>query len=520
MAERGKRPGDYRYVHYPTKRPEGSFPNSLIRRKLSMSEATVSVSAASPVNIEMASNLSQLDVFGKAHHGAARVSTRRAAIVASVGFTALLALAQTDPVAAQVAPNLGTAAPYAVLGTNIAATSGTVTCTGSAINGNVGTTFTSITNNACAISGTIDAPVNAAVVADFNSAYAAIDAANPCTNVLTPVTQTLAPGVYCTPAGFTLGAGVILTLNGSASDVWVFRIGTGGLGALTLTSAQVVMNGGANACNVYWKTAEAATLTDSNFLGTILSGAAVSMTNGTWFGRGLARTDVTITNAAPLSFAGCGAPNSISVSKNFTDNNAASVPVALTCTSGTVAATPLNASESSLAVFTVTGANPVGTTCTATETVPVGYVANQTNCVGVALGGICTITNTLGAANTITVNKDFTDNNTATVPVALTCTSGTVTATPLNASEASPAVFTVSGASVGATCRATETVPVGYSATQTNCLNVSLGGSCTIINALSQQGAALIPARSGWGMILLAGMLVLLGFATIRRLVP
>lgn len=78
------------------------------------------------------------------------------------------------------------------------------------------------------------------------------------------------------------------------------------------------------------------------------------------------------------------------------------MPVDLTCTSGTVATTPLNASESLPAVFTVTGADP-GATCTATETVPAGYTANQADCVGVALGGSCEITNTVNS-DTIVVN--------------------------------------------------------------------------------------------------------------------
>jgi hypothetical protein len=47
----------------------------------------------------------------------------------------------------------------------------------------------------------------------------------------------------CSAAGTTIGAGVIFTLNGNASDVWVFKIGTGGLGALTGNSFQVVMGG-------------------------------------------------------------------------------------------------------------------------------------------------------------------------------------------------------------------------------------------------------------------------------------
>jgi hypothetical protein len=174
----------------------------------------------------------------------------------------------------------------------------------------------------------------------------------------------------------------------------VFWVGTGGLGALTLTSAQVVMGGAALACNVYWKTAQAATLTDSSFVGTVLAGSAVTMTRGSWVGRALARTDATITDAAPLTFAGCSAPASITVNKDFIPNSAATVPVALSCTSGTVTITPLNASEAAPAVFTVGGAGP-GATCTATETVPVGYTANQASCVSMPLGGSCTIINTL-----------------------------------------------------------------------------------------------------------------------------
>ena len=212
---------------------------------------------------------------------------------------------------AQVAPNLGTTAPFAVLGTNAIPTSGTVTCTdtgpGIGIFGQVGTTFPGgITNTGCTITGPIVAPVAAGVVADFNTAFASIDTQNPaCTGVIPIVTTVLPPGVYCSAAATTIGAGVILTLNGTASDVWIFRVGTGGLGALTLTNAQVVMGGAANACNVYWKTASAATVTDSAFVGTVLSGAAATMTRGSWTGRVMATTDVTLTDPAP--FTGCAA---------------------------------------------------------------------------------------------------------------------------------------------------------------------------------------------------------------------
>src|SRR5665811_2103621 len=97
-------------------------------------------------------------------------------------------------------------------------------------------------------------------------------AAIECDQVLTGTLAgvTLSPGVYCFDAAATLTG--TLTLNGPADGVWIFKIGTLGTGALTGTGINVVMAGGATTqCpNVYWWVAQGATLTDSNFLGTIL----------------------------------------------------------------------------------------------------------------------------------------------------------------------------------------------------------------------------------------------------------
>lgn len=317
-------------------------------------------------------------------------------IPAGIGL-ALLLLVSGPALAAAVAPDLGAAWTYTALGLNAIPTVGTLTCTGSGINGNVGSTFNSITNTSCTITGSTDAPVTGTVVDDFATAYSALDTANPvCDGVIPTTSTTLPPGVYCSAAGTTLGAGVIFTLNGTANDVWVFKIGTGGGGALTGTGFQVVMAGTAQPCNVYWWTAEAATLTDSTFVGTILSGSSFTMTRGSYNGRAMATTDTTVTAVGSMTFAGCAAPSpsSITVNKNFSDNNPDPVSVALTCTSGTVTTTPLNAAEGAPAVFIVTGAG-VGATCRATETVPPGYTANQANCAAVALNGNCTIINTL-----------------------------------------------------------------------------------------------------------------------------
>ena len=327
-----------------------------------------------------------------------------------LGFAALLYGASPALAQVPVSPDLGAAAPFAVLGANAVPVIGTVTCSdtgpGIGINGQVGTTFAGGITNAppCTITGPIVAPVGGGVVTAFNSALAAIDVQNPvCTGVIPIVSTVLPPGVYCSAAGTTIGAGVTITLSGSASDVWIFRVGTSAPGALTITSGAVVMGGAALACNVFWKTSAAATLTDATFNGTLLSGAAVTMTRTNWVGRAMASTNVTLTDPVPMTFAGCARPGTVTVNKDFIPNNPASVPVGLTCTSGTVTTTPLTFSEAAPAVFSVGGASLAGATCTATETVPAGYTANQAACAGVALGGVCTITNTIIAASCPTV---------------------------------------------------------------------------------------------------------------------
>lgn len=237
--------------------------------------------------------------------------------LASLGLAAVV-LASTSALA-QVAPSLNTAGAFTALGSNAIPTIGTFTCSdtgpGVGVFGQVGTTFNGGITNAppCLITGPVVSPVPASVVNDFRGAGGAfntIDTLNPvCTGVIPIATVTLPPGVYCSAAGTTMGAGVIITLLGNATDVWIFRVGTGGLGGLTLTNAQVVMGGTASPCNVYWKSAQATAITDSSFVGTVLSGAGATMTRGTWTGRAFATTDVTLTdpNLVGCTAAGGGA---------------------------------------------------------------------------------------------------------------------------------------------------------------------------------------------------------------------
>jgi hypothetical protein len=199
----------------------------------------------------------------------------------------LSSASNSQSVAASIAPSLlGSASGFAAL-------SGTgVTCTTSTVTGDVGLVGGAFTNTGpCTINGIIHAGDGVATqaYADFLAAYGALADVS-CDQTLTGTLAgvTLSPGVYCFTAAAALTG--TLTLNGPADGVWIFKIGTGGTGALTGTNFSVVMAGGATTqCpNVYWWVAQAATLNTSNFLGTILAGADITVTGGTFIGDALA----------------------------------------------------------------------------------------------------------------------------------------------------------------------------------------------------------------------------------------
>ena len=210
-------------------------------------------------------------------------------LLASAGFAALLFTAST----ANALPLLGTAENFAVLGGTA------VTVTGSAVFGDVGVNLGgAFTKTHSTISGTVHVGDSVAQQAylDFLDAYDAI-ALVQCDQVISGnlAGLFLAPGVYCVDAASTTTDGT-LTLVGSSTDTWIFKIGTSGKGALTGTGLTVVMSSG-ETCNnnVFWWTAEAATLTDSVFIGSILAGTSITVTGGTLDGQALATVAMTLT---------------------------------------------------------------------------------------------------------------------------------------------------------------------------------------------------------------------------------
>ncbi len=227
-----------------------------------------------------------------------------------LGIVAVAMLAGMWPMAAQAStatvPGLGAAGNFAVLSAAPGHV-GAVTCTGSTITGNVGSSGprASVVQTGCTITGSITAPVSDQVVRDFNTAYSRYPAISCGTPSLTGTLadRHLGPGVYCFDAAAALTG--TLTLDGPSTGTWIFKIGAATnppTGALTGTSFSVVMAGGGQPCNVTWWVAQAATFTTSHFVGTILAGAAIKFTDSTFTGNALSKAGVTVTGT---TLVGC-----------------------------------------------------------------------------------------------------------------------------------------------------------------------------------------------------------------------
>ncbi len=239
--------------------------------------------------------------------------TRLISLLVLVPFAALL-YSPSPALAQAVAPSLGAAASFAVLGgPAVTCTDNTAANTITDITGNVGVLLGSgFTNTACTIDGTVHAGDGAAgaAYASFLVAYnnLAIRNSNPLTcDAEHRLTGTLAglvllPGTYCVNDVAKTGL-LTLDADGDEDAVWIFLVDGGDDRALTGTNFNVVMFDGGQACNVYWWVKAAATMTTSNFAGTILAGAGITVTGGTFEGRALATAAVTMTNP---EVTGCG----------------------------------------------------------------------------------------------------------------------------------------------------------------------------------------------------------------------
>ena len=116
-------------------------------------------------------------------------------------------------------------------------------------------------------------------------------------------TGTLPPGVYKSASSMGIMAGN-LTLDGGGNPQSVFVFQAGSTLTTTLNGGaggNIILIGGATACNIYWQVGSAAVLGGATFFGNILAQSSVTLTSSTQFtGRALARTGAVTISVATL----------------------------------------------------------------------------------------------------------------------------------------------------------------------------------------------------------------------------
>lgn len=146
------------------------------------------------------------------------------------------------------------------------------------------------------VGGTTKSDLNTAVL-NMGTAYTnaagrtATSAATTNVGAGTLTTLTLSPGVY--EWGTAVNIPTDLTLNGSSTDVWIFKVA----GSLNMAAAKNVnLSGGAKAQNVFWQVAGAVNIgANSHFEGIILGQTSITFGNKASIkGRLLAQTAVVL----------------------------------------------------------------------------------------------------------------------------------------------------------------------------------------------------------------------------------
>jgi len=111
----------------------------------------------------------------------------------------------------------------------------------------------------------------------------------------------LVPGVYCAD-DFTLSG--VLTLNGAATDVWVFKSAST---LITSGTANVVLPAGGVPCYVWWQVGSSATLgTNTSLAGNIIAVTSIGLATGANLdGRALARTGAVTLDQNTITIPRC-----------------------------------------------------------------------------------------------------------------------------------------------------------------------------------------------------------------------
>ena len=434
-------------------------------------------------------------------------------------FIALLVAAPSHVALAQaIAPSLGKAQSFAVLGYS------TVTNTGPTIViGDLGVSpGTAVTGFPPGLvkGGTIHSADALAGQAQTDTGYAYVDLADqPCSRDLTGTDLgglTLTPGVYCFSSSAGLTGTLTLDAQHTAGAVWVFQI------VSTLTTASnssVMLINGAQACNVFWQVGKSATLGSStNFTGDILAYASIGFTTGaTLSGSALAQTGEVTMETNNISLAVCSAsvpPLPPSLSKSFSPSTVSAdgvstltITLSNTDTAAAILSSPLI--DTLPSGLKVSGSG--STTCTDGDVTAITGGSTVTLKVGsIPAGGSCTVKVPVTAAaggnyvNSLLAGALETNNGSNAAPAVATLTvNAPVGVLPTLGKAFSPATIAEGGVSTltitlsnsGATASAlTEPLVDRFPSGMT----VSSGGSTTCGGAVSAtKGSSSVTLTGG-----------------------
>lgn len=200
-------------------------------------------------------------------------------LVTGIAFITLAALGTQSAVAATAAVNLGTSSTYAVLAGSTITNTGPTTIGGD-IGLSPGTAITGFPPGAHS-SGTTHVADGPALLAKNDLITASNDAAGrtPFVTVTGDLGgSTLVSGVYRSTSSMGLTGSVTLNGGGDPNAVWVFQAGST---LTTASSSSIVLENGAQACNVFWQVGSSATLgTTTNFAGTIIATTSITLDTG------------------------------------------------------------------------------------------------------------------------------------------------------------------------------------------------------------------------------------------------
>ena len=150
--------------------------------------------------------------------------------------------------------------------------------------------------------------------------------------------KVLGPGTYSFTSSAQLTGPLTLLSSSSTNRTWFFKVGT----ALTTASGSaVLLQGTAQACNVFWQIGSSATIgTATQFAGTVLAGNSITMVTAARSNGGLFALDGSVTlDTNQVNIATCPASSTSSSSSSTAGGGGGPSTGSLPLTSASLAST-------------------------------------------------------------------------------------------------------------------------------------------------------------------------------------